>query len=79
MIAKAIEDLENLFMQEKKGELYKFLLSETEKPLIENILRKTRGNQLKAAMILGINRNTIHSKIQKLNINVEAFKIPKVL
>jgi Fis family transcriptional regulator len=74
MLAKAIEEVENFFLHEKEGKLYKFLLNVVEKPLIENVLRKTDGNQLKTAKILGINRNTLHSKIEKLKINIRDFK-----
>ena len=74
MLAKALEDVEDFFLREKEGKLYKFLLNVVEKPLIENVLRKTEGNQLKAAKILGINRNTLHSKIEKLKINVGDFR-----
>ncbi|MBU4387850.1 hypothetical protein KJ644_05320 [Candidatus Dependentiae bacterium] len=74
MLAKAIEDVEDFFLCEKEGKLYKFLLNVIEKPLIENVLRKTEGNQLKAAKILGINRNTLHAKIEKLKINIRDFK-----
>jgi len=74
MLAKAIEDVEDFFLREKEGKLYKFLLNVVEKPLIENVLRKTEGNQLKTAKILGINRNTLHSKIEKLKINVGDFR-----
>ena len=74
MLAKAIEDVEDFFLREKEGKLYKFLLNVVEKPLIENVLRKTEGNQLKAAKILGINRNTLHSKIEKLKINIGDFR-----
>ncbi|MDH5662298.1 MAG: hypothetical protein OEY92_04810 [Elusimicrobiota bacterium] len=74
MLAKAIKDAEDFFLHEKEGKLYKFLLKVIEKPLIENVLRKTEGNQLRAAKILGINRNTLHTKIEKLKINVGDFK-----
>ena len=74
MLVKAIEDVESFFMQEKEGELYRFLLAVIERPLIEKVLSKTEGNQFKAAKILGINRNTLHAKIRKLKINVEDFK-----
>jgi len=73
-LPRAIEEAENLFLYEKGGKLYKFLLNIVEKPLIENVLRKTEGNQLKAAKILGINRNTLHAKIEKLKINIRNFK-----
>lgn len=58
----------------KNGNLYKTFLERYEKPLIENILEQTDGNQLKAAKILGINRNTMRSRIRKLRINIERWK-----
>lgn len=70
---KAIELGDSLYSQ-KKGVLYKSVLSEIEKPLIEHILGRTGGNQLKAAKILGINRNTMRSKIKKLGIDVGRWK-----
>jgi DNA-binding protein Fis len=73
-LVKAIKDVEEFFFHEKEGELYKFLLTAIEKPMIENVLCKTEGNQLKTAKILGINRNTLRTKIRKLHINVEKFK-----
>ena len=48
--------------------LYDRLLSEVERPLIEQALGATRGNQIKAAAVLGINRNTLRKKIQNLGI-----------
>ncbi|MGB2436484.1 MAG: helix-turn-helix domain-containing protein, partial [Candidatus Puniceispirillales bacterium] len=40
-----------------------------EKPLITTTLKVTRGNQLKAADVLGINRNTLRKKIIALGID----------
>jgi two-component system nitrogen regulation response regulator GlnG len=48
--------------------LYDRLLAEVEKPLITHALEATRGNQIKAAAVLGINRNTLRKKIQTLGI-----------
>lgn len=48
--------------------LYDRLLAEVEKPLITHALEATRGNQIKAAAVLGINRNTLRKKIQMLGI-----------
>jgi two-component system nitrogen regulation response regulator GlnG len=48
--------------------LYDRLLAEVERPLIEQALRATRGNQIRAAAILGINRNTLRKKIQILGV-----------
>ncbi len=50
--------------------LYSRLLREFEKPLIENTLTATRGNQIKAAELLGVNRNTLRKKIRDLDIDI---------
>jgi Fis family transcriptional regulator len=57
-------------MQANSRKLYRFILATIEKPLIESVLNRTCGNQSKAAKFLGINRNTLHSKIKKLGIKV---------
>jgi two-component system nitrogen regulation response regulator GlnG len=49
--------------------LYDRLLAELERPLINHALQATRGNQIRAAAILGINRNTLRKKIQALGIS----------
>jgi two-component system nitrogen regulation response regulator GlnG len=51
--------------------LYSLVIERIERPLIELTLRKTRGNQIKAAHILGINRNTLRKKISDLHINIK--------
>jgi two-component system nitrogen regulation response regulator GlnG len=50
--------------------LYDRILRELEKPLIALTLQATRGNQVKAADLLGLNRNTLRKKIRDLDINV---------
>ena len=52
------------------GGLYDRVLREVERPLIELSLAATRGNQLKAADLLGVNRNTLRKKIRELDIRV---------
>jgi two-component system nitrogen regulation response regulator GlnG len=71
---KNMEFDESLY-KEKQGVLYKYILDKIEKPLIEHVLERTYGNQLKAAKILGINRNTIRTKIKKLGIDPNRWKI----
>ncbi len=48
--------------------VYDRAVEAVERPLIELALQATRGNQIKAAGILGINRNTLRKKIQTLGI-----------
>jgi DNA-binding protein Fis len=73
-IKDKVIELEDALFSEKKGVLYKSVLEAVEKPLIEQTLERTEGNQLKAARILGINRNTMRSKIRKLGINTQQYK-----
>ena len=71
---KVIELGDSLY-REKRGILYKSILEAIEKPLIEQVLERTKGNQLKAARILGINRNTMRAKIRRLGIDVNRWKV----
>jgi two-component system nitrogen regulation response regulator GlnG len=50
--------------------LYDRVLREIERPLIQLTLGATRGNQLRAAQLLGLNRNTLRKKIRELDIEV---------
>ncbi|PWR25931.1 nitrogen regulation protein NR(I) [Zavarzinia aquatilis] len=50
--------------------LYDRILREVERPLIEISLSATRGNQIRAAELLGLNRNTLRKKIRDLDIQV---------
>jgi two-component system nitrogen regulation response regulator GlnG len=50
--------------------LYQRVLREVENPLISAALASTRGNQIKAAELLGVNRNTLRKKIRELDIQV---------
>ncbi|MEK9832039.1 MAG: nitrogen regulation protein NR(I) [Rhodospirillaceae bacterium] len=50
--------------------LYGRVLHEMERPLIALALEATRGNQVRAAQLLGLNRNTLRKKIRELDIDV---------
>ena len=51
-------------------DLYEEVISRVERPLIELVLERTGNNQLKAAEILGLNRNTLRKKIAERNVAV---------
>ncbi len=51
--------------------LHPMLISAIERPLITRALQETKGNQLQAAELLGLNRNTLRKKIHDLHIPVK--------
>lgn len=55
------------------GQVYHGALAVLEKPLFEHALRQTGGNQLRAAQVLGINRNTLRKRLGELDIDPENF------
>ena len=59
---------QNLDSGESEGELYSKIRAIFEKPLFESVLKQTGWNRSKAADILGINRNTLHSKMDEHGI-----------
>ncbi len=46
-------------------DLYRRLVQEVERPLLLRVMRATRGNQLRAAELLGLNRNTLRKKLRE--------------
>jgi DNA-binding NtrC family response regulator len=77
-IGKFVESRLKGFMRNikrfEKFNLYEMVIPEVEKSLILMVLKGTKGNQIRAARLLGINRNTLRSKINKLGIEVKLNK-----
>jgi DNA-binding protein Fis len=51
--------------------LHPMLINAIERPLITRALQETKGNQIQAAELLGLNRNTLRKKIHDLHIPVK--------
>ena len=62
-----------LLAQEADGTLYRHALHRFEKPLLSAALARSNGNQIRAAKLLGMNRNTLRKKLSELDIDPSSF------
>ena len=73
-LRQSVQDAIRLYLEDmghcQPDCLYQTLLAEVEPPLIEEVLRYTRGNQSQTAKILGITRNTLRTKLNRYDIPV---------
>jgi len=74
-LAQAVERHIRQFLASQRDgmpmrDIYDRVIAEVERPLIQMTLAATRGNQIKAASMLGLNRNTLRKKIRDLEIPV---------
>ena len=68
MVRRAVEGYFRDLDGEKPCHVYSMVINSVERPLIESILTRVRGNQTHAAAMLGINRNTLRKKMRVLGI-----------
>jgi DNA-binding protein Fis len=62
------------FYEIDAGKVYANTINRVEKIVIIKALERSYGNQVEAAKMLGLHRNTLHSKIKKFNIDLMRFK-----
>lgn len=74
LVAPRLKELVNRTGCHENGCLHDLVVDTIERPLIQLVLERTKGNQLKAAQMLGINRNTLRTKIRRLEIDVKKTK-----
>jgi two-component system, NtrC family, nitrogen regulation response regulator GlnG len=55
-----------------RGRLYRAVMARLELPLLRHVLDLSGGNQLKAARLLGINRNTLRKRLRVLGLLPQA-------
>ena len=63
-VERAINNYFEQLGDEEPANVYDMVLAEVEDPLLRAILQKTRGNQSKAAILLGISRGTLRKKLK---------------
>jgi len=64
-----MEDYFNDMAGHQIGDIYEMVLNEVEQPLLASVMQYTRGNQSKAAELLGINRGTLRKKLKKHDLD----------
>jgi len=68
VVRRAIEVYFKDLDGEKASGVYDMVINCVEKPLLESVLHRVRGNQTHAAQMLGLNRNTLRKKMKSLGI-----------
>ena len=53
---------------EMPSKLHHFFINEVEKPFLQVVMQEVKGNQTRAADLLGINRNTLRKKLKHHNL-----------
>ncbi|MCK4904773.1 helix-turn-helix domain-containing protein [bacterium] len=74
MIDNISDILDKDFYDIDAGKIYANMVNRVEKIVITKALERSCGNQVEASKILGLHRNTLHSKIKKFNIDIMKFK-----
>jgi len=67
-VRKALDGYFKDLNGEKARGIYEMVIRCVEKPLLESVLNKYKGNQSHAALALGINRNTLRKKMKQYGI-----------
>jgi Fis family transcriptional regulator len=72
-LSNAVQKAVANYLQQLNGQdvndLYELVLSELERPLLEEVMKYTRGNQTRAANLMGINRGTLRKKLKQYGMS----------
>jgi two-component system nitrogen regulation response regulator GlnG len=69
-LSALIEEEARVALEAGETDVYRSILTRVERPLLEVVLGQTDGNQIRAAALLGMNRNTLRKKIVDLGIRL---------
>ncbi len=68
-VSKALDSYFSHMDGYSTNDLYALVMEEVERPLFESVMTNTRGNQTKAAALLGISRGTLRKKLARYQID----------
>lgn len=67
-LGEHIRALADLLLAARSRAVYREVMAAVERPLLAHVLRAHRGNQLRAAQVLGLNRNTLRKRCRALGL-----------
>ena len=67
-VKRTIQDYLDTLGDHEVTNIYRLIMDEVERPLLEVMLNYTNGNQCKAAQCMGINRATLRTKLKRHNL-----------
>ncbi|MGH6690054.1 MAG: helix-turn-helix domain-containing protein [Gammaproteobacteria bacterium] len=69
-IATTVPALAEELLDSRPGDVYRAAVAILERPLLAHVLAATGGNQLRAARLLGLNRNTLRKRCRELGLDL---------
>ena len=68
-VAQSLQNYFNKLDGHAPEDLYRLVIEEVERPLLDAVMRYCKGNQTKAAQYLGLNRGTLRKKIKQYDLS----------
>lgn len=79
VIMNTVPALVDELLGSRPGDVYRAAVAILERPLLAHVLAATGGNQLRAARLLGLNRNTLRKRCRELGLDLPRSPAPASL
>ena len=76
VITNTVPALAEELLGSRPGDVYRAAVAILERPLLAHVLASTGGNQLRAARLLGLNRNTLRKRCRELGLDLPRSPAP---
>ena len=76
VITNTVPALAEELLDSRPGDVYRAAVAILERPLLAHVLATTGGNQLRAARLLGLNRNTLRKRCRELGLDLPRSPAP---
>ena len=76
VIMNSVPALAEELLGSRPGDVYRAAVAIIERPLLAHVLAATGGNQLRAARLLGLNRNTLRKRCRELGLDLPRSPAP---